>query len=49
MEPDLTKCVRFGEPLQSMGVESFRIGGRSGSWQLLFGSLAQLDENNLPL
>ena len=32
-----------------MGVEAFRVGGTSGGWKLLFGELAELGEETLPL
>ena len=41
-------CLRCGGPLQSMGVEQFRVGGTSGGWKLLFGELAELGEQMLP-
>ena len=42
-------CLRCGGPLQSMGVEQFRVGGTSGGWKLLFGEWAELGEEMLPL
>jgi hypothetical protein len=42
-------CLRCGGALTSMGVESFRVGGTSGGWQLLFGAWAELSEGTLPL
>lgn len=47
--PDPDACVRCGEPLQSMGVEEFRVGGSSGGWKLLFGEWAELGEGLLRL
>jgi hypothetical protein len=41
-------CLRCGGPLQSMGVEQFRVGGTSGGWKLLFGEWAELGEQMLP-
>jgi hypothetical protein len=32
-----------------MGVESFRVGGTSGGWKLLFGEWAELGEETLAL
>jgi len=32
-----------------MGVETFRTGGTSGGWKLLFGELAELGEDMIPL
>ena len=32
-----------------MGVEKFRVGGTSGGWKLLFGEMAELGEETLPL
>jgi len=34
-------------PLQSIGVERFRVGGTSGGWKLLFGEWAELGEDLL--
>jgi hypothetical protein len=35
--------------MTSSGVEQFRIGGSSGGWKLLFGEMAELGEDMLPL
>ncbi len=43
------RCVGCGGDLQSMGVERFRVGGTSGGWKLLFGEMAELGEETLPL
>ena len=42
-------CLRCGAVLQSMGVESFRVGGTSGGWKLLFGEWAELGEETIKL
>ena len=42
-------CLRCGGALTSMGVQQLRIGGTSGGWKLLFGELAELGEDMLPL
>ena len=42
-------CLRCGAPMQSMGVEEFRVGGTSGGWKLLFGEWAELGEDLLKL
>ena len=42
-------CLRCGAPLSPMGIESFRVGGSSGGWKLLFGELAELGEGMLDL
>jgi hypothetical protein len=42
-------CLRCGGALTSMGVETFRTGGTSGGWKLLFGELAELGEDMIPL
>ena len=47
--PAADACLRCGGTMTSMGVETFRVGGTSGGWQLLFGSLAELSEGTLPL
>ena len=46
---DATTCLGCGATLNSMGVERFRVGGTSGGWQMLFGTLAELDEDTLGL
>ena len=42
-------CLRCGAPIQSMGVEEFRVGGSTGGWKLLFGEWAELSEGMLKL
>jgi hypothetical protein len=42
-------CLACGTPLNSMGVEQFRIGGTSGGIKLLLGEWAKLGERMLPL
>jgi hypothetical protein len=42
-------CLRCHGPLDSVGVEEFRIGGTSGGWKLLFGEWAELGEDKVPL
>jgi hypothetical protein len=41
-------CLRCGGILTSMGVETFRTGGTSGGWKMLFGELAELGEEMIP-
>ncbi len=47
--PSRDACLRCGAPIQSMGVEEFRVGGTSGGWKLLFGEWAELGEGILNL
>jgi hypothetical protein len=42
-------CLRCGGPIQSMGIEEFRVGGTTGGWKLLFGEWAELGEGVLRL
>ncbi len=42
-------CLRCGEALEPVGIETFRVGGTSGGWGLVFGQLAELDEGTLDL
>ncbi|MEO8252144.1 MAG: nucleotide-binding protein [Chloroflexota bacterium] len=42
-------CLRCGGPIQSMGVEEFRVGGTTGGWKLLVGEWAELGEGMLKL
>jgi hypothetical protein len=42
-------CLRCGSPIQSMGIEEFRVGGTTGGWKLLFGEWAELGEGKLNL
>ena len=48
-QPDPSACTRCGGTLHAMGIESFRVGGTSGGWKLLFGELAEVGEDTLPL
>ena len=45
--PDV--CLRCGAPIQSMGVDEFRVGGTTGGWKLLFGEWAEVGEGMLRL
>ena len=42
-------CLRCGGTLTSMGLHEFRVGGTTGGWKLVFGELAELGEDMLPL
>jgi hypothetical protein len=42
-------CLRCGGPIQSMGIEEFRVGGSTGGWKLLFGEWAEVGEGMLKL
>lgn len=42
-------CATCGTPLQSMGVEQFRVGGTSGGWNMLLGKWSEVGESMLPL
>jgi hypothetical protein len=42
-------CVRCRTPLDSLGVEHFRVGGSSGGWKIFFGEWAELGEEMLPM
>jgi hypothetical protein len=48
-DQDYGDCLRCGEPLEAIGIESFRVGGTSGGWKLLIGELAELGEGMLEL
>lgn len=48
-EPNYGQCLRCGQTLEVMGVESFRLGGTTGGWKLLFGELAELGEGMFKL
>lgn len=37
-------CLRCGVAVELVGIESFRVGGTSGGWKMLFGELAELGE-----
>jgi hypothetical protein len=43
------QCLGCHGPLQSIGVEHFRVGGVSGGWAMLMGNWAELGENILDL
>lgn len=49
MTADPNACLRCGAPLESIGVEQFRVGGTSGGWKLLMGEWAELGEGLLSL
>lgn len=42
-------CLRCGTELTSIGIETFRTGGSSGGWKLIFGEWAELGEELLEL
>jgi hypothetical protein len=42
-------CLRCGAELESIGVESFRVGGTTGGWKFIFGEFAELGEGMLKL
>jgi hypothetical protein len=46
---DWERCLRCGAPLNSLGVEEFRVGGTTGGWKLLFGEWAELGEGKIKL
>jgi hypothetical protein len=48
-QPNYGDCLRCREPLEAIGIESFRVGGTSGGWQMVFGALAALGEGTLDL
>ena len=37
-------CLRCGVALKAVGIESFRVGGTSGGWKMIFGEWAELGE-----
>jgi hypothetical protein len=43
------RCLRCDGTLTSMGTEQIRTGGTAGGWKLLFGELAEVGEEMLPL
>jgi hypothetical protein len=45
----LITCSSCKSAMHSLGELSLRVGGKSGSWQLLLGHWAELDEGLLPL
>ena len=48
-DPNYGHCLRCGEAVELLGIESFRVGGVSGGWHLLGGALADLGEGMLDL
>ncbi len=44
---DAGTCLGCKSPLQSLGVEHFRVGGVSGGWRMLMGSWAEMSEGIL--
>jgi hypothetical protein len=45
--PGYGSCLRCDVPLQVVGTESFRVGGTSGGWKMIFGELAELGEGTM--
>lgn len=45
---DTNTCVRCETPLESLGVEEFRVGGTTGGWKMIFGEWAELGEDMIP-
>jgi hypothetical protein len=43
-DPGYGNCLRCGAPVEAVGIESFRVGGTSGGWKMLFGEFAELGE-----
>ena len=43
-DPGYGHCLRCGAEVILIGVESFRVGGTSGGWKLIFGEFAELGE-----
>jgi hypothetical protein len=43
-DPDYGECLRCGEQLELIGIESFRVGGTSGGWKMLFGGTGRRDD-----
>ncbi len=41
------RCVACQGPLQSIGIEHFRVGGVSGGWRMFMGQWAELGEGLL--
>ena len=46
---DQATCLGCRGPLQSIGVEHFRVGGVSGGWRMLMGDWAEMGEGILDL
>ena len=48
-EPADDSCLGCKGPLQSLGVEHFRVGGVSGGWTALMGQWAEIGEGILDM
>ncbi|HEV2014216.1 MAG TPA: hypothetical protein VGR77_10080 [Candidatus Dormibacteraeota bacterium] len=48
-EPANDTCLGCKGPLQSLGVEHFRVGGVSGGWAALMGQWAEIGEGILDM
>jgi predicted RNA-binding Zn-ribbon protein involved in translation (DUF1610 family) len=46
---EVKKCPNCNGEMRFAGENSFRTGGTSGGWKLLFGEWAELGENMIPL
>ena len=42
-------CLRCGNPVASIGIEKFRVGGTGGGWKLVFGEFGELGEGMIAL
>jgi predicted RNA-binding Zn-ribbon protein involved in translation (DUF1610 family) len=49
VESEVKKCHSCGVEMQFAEKASFRVGGTSGGWKLLFGEWAELGESMIPL
>ena len=48
-QPVTDSCLGCQSPLQSIGVEHFRVGGVSGGWAMLMGKWAEVGEGILDM
>ncbi|HEX9695783.1 MAG TPA: hypothetical protein VGB64_05660 [Actinomycetota bacterium] len=47
--PSQGECLACRAPLESIGVERFRVGGSTGGWKLVFGEFAELGEGMIDM
>lgn len=47
--PSSGQCLGCRGPLESIGVERFRVGGSTGGWKLVFGEWAELGEGMIDM
>jgi len=48
-EREVKKCPHCGMEMEDYKVHTFRIGGRGGEWAFVFGDIAEIEEQPIPV